>query len=344
MRAARGLARVLGDGQVVPAALATVADELGIGMSLRDPRAVQALLGPALDRRGVDDAAAWTDAIAGLWRRVRDEDGGAEDDGDGDERNMPIVLGRRESEALATVVERAIGEGVSSSDLRGRTGRRAIRQIAASVTVLGQPASAGLDGCLFGRFASAEVIGNVDPAVHVSHAYTTHRIQSWADFFSAVADLATGPGASHINTQPLTSGVFYRFQVIHLEQLRRNLEGVADAGQRASLVGHLINAFARAQPAAKLGSTAPHSLPHELVAELTELQPAAGDFFEVPTAPVAAEARQRLLEGLDRLDALYGRPVQRWVLTQHVETGSPQPALDRLAASVEGALREREAA
>src|SRR6516162_7403030 len=81
-----------GDGSVVvPDAMADVAKELSLTMSVRSALIGERKLKPALEQAEFgDDASAWSDAIMGLWRA---EDAEVASD-------TPIVIGEKEIEAL----------------------------------------------------------------------------------------------------------------------------------------------------------------------------------------------------------------------------------------------------
>ncbi|MET9254615.1 type I-E CRISPR-associated protein Cas7/Cse4/CasC [Streptomyces sp. NPDC003717] len=114
---------------------------------------------------------------------------------------------------------------------------------------------------LFGRML-AEIPGaGVDGAVQVAHAFTTHSTSVQADFFTAVDDVdqwATDAGSAHMNTGEYSSGVFYRYATLDLQDLARNVDDVMFARQLAE--AFLIE-FIQSMPSAKKNSTAPHSIP-----------------------------------------------------------------------------------
>ncbi|MFD9483597.1 type I-E CRISPR-associated protein Cas7/Cse4/CasC [Streptomyces sp. NPDC059991] len=114
---------------------------------------------------------------------------------------------------------------------------------------------------LFGRML-AEIPGaGVDGAVQVAHAFTTHSTSVQADFFTAVDDIgqwATDAGSAHVNTGEYSSGVFYRYATLDLDDLTRNL---ADPALARTLATAFAHAFIHSMPGAKKTSTAPHSIP-----------------------------------------------------------------------------------
>ena len=93
--------------------------------------------------------------------------------------------------------------------------------------------ASGLDAAMFGRMATSDVLARGDAAVHVAHAFTTHEQEAESDYFSAVDELRRDDpqesgemGAGHINSQELTSGLFYGYVTIDVPLLVSNLSGV----------------------------------------------------------------------------------------------------------------------
>ncbi|MEU3203627.1 type I-E CRISPR-associated protein Cas7/Cse4/CasC [Streptomyces cyaneofuscatus] len=114
---------------------------------------------------------------------------------------------------------------------------------------------------LFGRML-AEIPGaEVDGAVQVAHAFTTHSTSVQADFFTAVDDVdqwATDAGSAHMNTGEYSSGVFYRYATLDIRELAKN---VSDTSTERELAESFITAFIGSLPSAKKNSTAPNSVP-----------------------------------------------------------------------------------
>ena len=82
---------------------------------------------------------------------------------------------------------------------------------------------------LCGRMLAESSAGvNVDGALQVAHAFTTHASAVEQDYFTAVDDVVQGDdeetGAGHINVNEFTSGVFYRHATVGLESLRKVLD------------------------------------------------------------------------------------------------------------------------
>jgi CT1975-like protein len=92
LRDGLALVRSDGNGKIVDDSLRSLAEQLGIGMSVRSALIEERVLMPKLKEAGLDDEAskAWAKAIMGLWRAE-----GAEVAAD-----TPLVVGEKEIDAL----------------------------------------------------------------------------------------------------------------------------------------------------------------------------------------------------------------------------------------------------
>jgi CRISPR system Cascade subunit CasC len=332
------------DGKIVGDTMKDLARDLGLDMSVRSALIGERKLIPRLAKNlNEADAKAWSDAAMGLWRRE-----GAKVDAD-----TPLVVGEKELDALATacvaLVEakqspERLYKLVDSARELGRVSPEAQKAVESMRAVV---SNAGLDGALFGRFATGIAVNNVDSAVHVAHLVTVHPLYSVTDFFSVQDLLKTGQGedrgGSHINTAELTSGLFYGYVVVDVGQLKENFAGLTKE-QRAGITGWLVRAVAQVEPAAKLGSTAPYSGLRELMVEIGRRQPRSLiGAFERPVETtqdrtVSEEARHRLEAHANEMDALMGSPEYRSTLRQHVK--GPLPAVETISDEVAKNLTE----
>jgi CRISPR system Cascade subunit CasC len=130
---------------------------------------------------------------------------------------------------------------------------------------------------LFGRML-AEIPGsNVDGAVQVAHAFTTHESDSQRDFFTAVDDWNTASkdsGAGHMGTAEFSAGVFYRYATVNIDDLRKNLG--ADDPTAPELARLFLEYFITSMPQAKKNSTAPHTIPDLAHVVVREGRPVSG--------------------------------------------------------------------
>jgi CRISPR system Cascade subunit CasC len=173
---------------------------------------------------------------------------------------------------------------------------------------------ASLDTALFGRMVTSDLFARVDAAVSVAHAFTTHEEAAETDYFTAVDTLKSGAddaGAGLIQDTELTTGVFYLYAVLDMNQLRDNLVGNDDGGLPDRLARNLVEAMATVSPGAKRGSTAPYSYAEFVLTERGPAQPRtlANAFLKPVSANgtnVMAASASALMAHRARLDAMYG--------------------------------------
>lgn len=183
--------------------------------------------------------------------------------------------------------------------------------------------ASGLDAALFGRMATSDVLARGDAAIHVAHAFTTHEEESESDYFSAVDELRRDEpeesgemGAGHINSQELTSGLFYSYVVIDVPLLVSNLEGCsreewldADRTLAAAVVERFVQLMATVSPGAKLGSTAPYSYAQCMIGEAGTAQPRTlANAFQtaVPRSDVLNSSMASMAEYVNGMNGMYG--------------------------------------
>jgi len=158
-----------------------------------------------------------------------------------------------------------------------------------------QAKSVSLDVALSGRMANSELIYNVDGALAVAHAITTHAVEPQdVDWFTAVDDLtqdAGETGAGHLNTQQFSSGVFYRYASLNLKQLQVNLGLLADmkspetpdSRKRAlDIARHAFHMLATVVPSAKQQSFAAHNLADFALVSFADQPISLANAFEQP--------------------------------------------------------------
>jgi len=203
--------------------------------------------------------------------------------------------------------------------------------------------ASGLDAAMFGRMATSDVLARGDAAVHVAHAFTTHAQESESDYFSAVDELRRDEpeesgelGAGHINTQELTSGLFYSYVVVDVPLLVSNLSGEerdnwtnGNTNLAAEVMRRFTHLMATVSPGAKLGSTAPYSYAQCLFAESGTAQPRTlANAFQKPAATddVLANSYDKLGRHVDEIDQMYGVQTDRRLAAM----GPTDTLIDRL--------------
>ena len=110
--------------------------------------------------------------------------------------------------------------------------------------------------------ATSGIMTNVDAALAVAHAITTHTVDGDIDWFTAVDDLnqETGEtGSAHLDTTEFSAGVFYRYASLNLRQLQQNL-GDVDRQQALDIASHVLHMLATIVPTAKQNTFAAFNL------------------------------------------------------------------------------------
>jgi len=141
-----------------------------------------------------------------------------------------------------------------------------------------------VDVALFGRMLTEIADQSVEAACSVAHGFTTHPDDYLTDFWSAVDDdqAAQGhAGSANMGHQGFTSGCFYRYGVVNLDEFATGPlcddDELARKGVRAFLAG-----FSRLRPSAMEHSTAPYVDPALVVVVATDTPRMLGDAFTRP--------------------------------------------------------------
>ncbi len=189
---------------------------------------------------------------------------------------------------------------------------------------------AGLEGALFGRFVTSDILARSDACVHVAHAFTVHPAQAEVDYFTVVDDLnrEEETGAAHAGDMELAAGLFYGYVVVDVPLLLSNLTGCdltrwreQDSADARQVLAGLISAIATVSPGAKLGATAPYSRAEFILLETGAEQPRtlANAFLKALRPTPATDLMQQAIDALggqlQALDSMYGRPDNQYRYT-----------------------------
>lgn len=207
-----------------------------------------------------------------------------------------LVVGQ--AQELAALDDKALDEALKHHDVTGTLSH-------------GHP----IDVALFGRMVADIPNLNVDAAVQVAHAISTHAVEVEFDYYTAVDDENTKEetGAGMIGTVEYNSATLYRFATLGLHQLSDNLGG--DDNATVDAVKLFLEAFVRSMPTGHQTSFAHRTLPSFVSVIVREDQPInLVSAFESPVfsfgAGLAATSVSRLIEELERATTFWGlRPV-----------------------------------
>jgi len=138
--------------------------------------------------------------------------------------------------------------------------------------------SDAVDIALFGRMTTSDAFEDVEAAMQVAHAISTHAVVNEVDYFTAVDDLGRGPQAGHLGETQYNSACFYKYFCLDWEQLVSNLAGPQPDPKEdpkahaawtreakpnaeklaACALGHFLRAAALTTPSGKQNSFASH--------------------------------------------------------------------------------------
>jgi CRISPR system Cascade subunit CasC len=132
---------------------------------------------------------------------------------------------------------------------------------------MGHAAPRSVDIAMFGRMTTSVAFEDVQAAVQVAHALSTHRLVREFDYFTAVDDISGETGAGMIGDVEFNSSTYYKYFNIHWESLVDNLGGETETALKAVIA--LIEAAALAQPSGKQNGTAAQNLPDFVLVEIS---------------------------------------------------------------------------
>ncbi|GAB4353056.1 MAG: type I-E CRISPR-associated protein Cas7/Cse4/CasC [Methylohalobius crimeensis] len=200
------------------------------------------------------------------------------------EMKQPVLFGKPEADYFFELLKEADAAGDEKDattliDERIKKSKNNFRALLLQAGI--KDPMAGLEGALFGRFVTSDVLARVDAPVHVAHAFTTHALDTEVDFFTVVDDLAEDEtGAAHAGDMELGTGIFYSYVTVDIPLLVSNLTGCKleewreqDHNDARTVLDRLIHAIAEVSPGAKLGATAPYACAEHLILESGQAQP-----------------------------------------------------------------------
>jgi len=252
---------------------------------------------------------------------------------------QPLMIGKPEADYFVKLIGECAKAGVGQNGLKERINeirekiqnkkeKANLRQIMKAAG--GDDLVSGVEGALFGRFVTSDILARTDAAVHVAHAFTVHPLSTDVDFFTVVDDLKEAhedAGACHIGDMELGAGLFYGYVVVDVPLLVSNLCG-CDAKDWAkqpaetmedvrNVLERLIEAITTVSPGAKLGSTAPYARAACVLLESGKGQPRTLANAYLKALRMGGDPMQQAVdamgEHLTAIDAMYGCKEQRFV-------------------------------
>ncbi len=244
---------------------------------------------------------------------------------------QPVLFGKPEADYFVRLIAECAKSGedpIVTLDARLKSEKGNLRAL---IKAAGQnDLVSGIEGALFGRFVTSDLLARTDAAVHVAHAFTVHPLSTEVDYFTVVDDLKEAhedAGAAHAGDMELGAGLFYGYVVVDVPLLVSNLCG-CDAKDWASqpketltdarnVLTQLVNAIATVSPGAKLGSTAPYARAACVLLESGNIQPRTLANAYLKALSLKADPMQQAVDEigghLAAIDGMYGYQEKRFV-------------------------------
>lgn len=228
-----------------------------------------------------------------------------------DEENKTKVLlylGQDEVERIASALKENWAQLVATvAEGEARGDEKKFVVLAREVAKNAVGATKAVDIALFGRMVAESPTENIDAACQVAHAISTHRVNMEMDFYTAVDDISNETGAGMMGTVEFNSACFYRYSLLDLNQLVKNLYGNRDLALRA--VEAFLKASIEAIPTGKQTSMAAQNPPSFILTVVREsgAPQSLANAFERPVIPALGEDRGLVVQSIERLDHYWGR-------------------------------------
>lgn len=203
----------------------------------------------------------------------------------------------------------------------------------------------GIEVALFGRMVADSKDLNVDSAVQVAHALSTHAVEIESDYFTAVDDYKLDEddaGAGMIGTVEFTSETLYRFATVAVSTLENNL---GDVDLTADAASAFVRGFVMSMPTGKQNTFANNTVPDAVVVQIRKGRSASfvGAFEDAVTSTtggfVEASCKALATYAHDCEEAFLGAPVASFVTrvgtrTEAVSAMGTVMSIDDLVSSV----------
>lgn len=173
-----------------------------------------------------------------------------------------------------------------------------------------------LDIAMFGRMVTSDAFRDVEAALQVAHAVSTHAVNQESDYFTAVDDMledSEETGAGMIGDIDFNACCFYHYVAIDTDLLYANLENVPDREDLVkSLVPAMLKIMAFTDPSGKQNSFAGHVLPALLCVQVKN-DKIPVNYMNAFAKPVD-QRREQVIEGsvarlkaeIDKTDKAFG--------------------------------------
>lgn len=232
-----------------------------------------------------------------------------------------MFFSREDILAVADRVEQAIAEAGTLKNFQKMSAKDWQKTMGNVVT---RPIT--LDMALFGRMVTSDAFANVEAAMQVAHAISTHGVSQESDFYTAVDDLVSGDneadaGAGMMGDTDFNASCYYMYAALDMDQLKENLkhspEALSVAGE---VVRCLLETMAFSNPSGKQNSFAGHALPDLIYVEqkVKKIPVNYANAFVSPARPsgnrdLVEESAQKLATEIEGVSGDFGLDVSKRV-------------------------------
>lgn len=268
---------------------------------------------------------------------------------------QPVLFGKPEADYLVRLITECAADDVDPVKLLDERLKAEKGNLQAMWKAAGVSLVSGIEGALFGRFVTSDILARTDAAVHVAHAFTVNPLSTEVDYFTVVDDLKEADedaGAAHAGDMELGAGLFYGYVVVDIPLLISNLCGCDAAKWKEQppevlqdardVLTRLVEAIATVSPGAKLGATAPYARAELVLLETGTTQPRtlANAYLQAlkPRGNPLQQAADALGRHLESLDQMYGRDEHRLVASTQDTAAIKDAAKAPVRSSVKAAL------
>ncbi len=228
-----------------------------------------------------------------------------------------IFYAEDEIDRIASEVKKMIEKDASLEKFKKRKPKE-MKELLEAVKI--SPVTA--DIALFGRMVTSEYFADVDAAMQVAHAISTHAVNRESDFFTAVDDLLQErdeSGAGMMGDVDYNSCCYYEYASLDTDALCDNLKNVEGSQELVQkLIPVLLKAMAYSNPSGKQNTFAGQIVPGFVMAECKKdkIPLSYVNAFELPVSCWGENPRivdnsiKKLLQHVECMDRAYELPIE----------------------------------
>lgn len=309
-------------------------------------RKLPELVAEELKKRGLSDEVI--NAIAAKVTGIANKEGKESDDGI---TSQVIFYSPEDVKAVADLMKTEFDNAGSVKAFSQIKSKELVKKLS---DVAVRPIT--LDMALFGRMVTSDAFRDVEAAMQVAHAISTHTVNQESDYFTAMDDLVKGTdsddsGAAMIGDIDYNSSCYYHYASVDMNQLSENLKDAPNHDQLMhELIPALIKVMAFTNPSGKQNSFAGNVLPCMMMVEV-KADPIPVSYVNAFAKPAHAGNGRSLIENsIDKFveeinvtDAAFGIPCHRIIFVpgsevcpDHAEkVDTLEKLIDRSAAAVQ---------